>query len=85
MHYGFFVCFVIHLFYLGHLLLDEDLERTNFITGIGIISPMEVVSILISTTLELSTLKNGAIHLIYPTVLTPIVRGVKEGRSNETR
>ncbi|XP_060727881.1 von Willebrand factor A domain-containing protein 5B1 [Tachysurus vachellii] len=68
----------------GHLLLDEDLERTNFITGIGIISPMEVVSIVISTTLELSTLKNGAIHLIYPTVLTPIVKGVKEGRSNET-
>ncbi|KAF5904502.1 von Willebrand factor A domain-containing protein 5B2, partial [Clarias magur] len=58
----------------GHLLMDEDLERTNFITGTGIIAPMEVVSIVISTTLELSTLENGAIHLIYPTVLTPIVR-----------
>ncbi|KAF7692611.1 von Willebrand factor A domain-containing protein 5B1 isoform X1 [Silurus meridionalis] len=75
----------------GHLLLDEDLERTNFITGTGIISPMEVVSIVISTTLELSTLENGAIHLIYPTVLTPIVRdrlqpakGENGGRSNET-
>ncbi|XP_058274626.1 von Willebrand factor A domain-containing protein 5B1 isoform X1 [Hemibagrus wyckioides] len=68
----------------GHLLLDEDLERTNFITGTGIIAPMEVVSIVISTTLELSTLENGAIHLIYPTVLTPIVRGENGGRSNET-
>ncbi|XP_060762020.1 von Willebrand factor A domain-containing protein 5B1 [Neoarius graeffei] len=75
----------------GHLLLDEDLERTNFITGTGIIAPMEVVSVVISTTLELSTLENGAIHLIYPTVLTPIVRerlqhakGETWGRSNET-
>ncbi|KAK3513813.1 hypothetical protein QTP70_028857, partial [Hemibagrus guttatus] len=68
----------------GHLLLDEDLERTNFITGTGIIAPMEVVSIVISTTLELSTLENGAIRLIYPTVLTPIVRGENVGRSNET-
>lgn len=78
--------------YLGHLLLDEDLERTNFIIGMGIITPMEVVSIVISTTLELSTLKNGAIHLIYPTVLTPIVRDRVQpaksengGRSIETR
>ncbi|XP_053343169.1 von Willebrand factor A domain-containing protein 5B2 [Clarias gariepinus] len=75
----------------GHLLMDEDLERTNFITGTGIIAPTEVVSIVISTTLELSTLENGAIHLIYPTVLTPIVRdwlqpvkGETGGRSNET-
>ncbi|KAI4888923.1 hypothetical protein NFI96_005933 [Prochilodus magdalenae] len=58
----------------GHLLLDEDLERTTFIVGIGLIAPMEMVSVVISTTLELPTLENGAIHLTYPKVLTPIVR-----------
>lgn len=78
--------------YSGHLLLDEDMERTNFITGTGIIAPMEIVSIVISTTVELFTSENGAIHLIYPTVLTPIVRdrlqpvkGENGGRTNETR
>uniref|UniRef100_A0A672F507 von Willebrand factor A domain containing 5B2 n=1 Tax=Salarias fasciatus TaxID=181472 RepID=A0A672F507_SALFA len=28
----------------GHLLLDEDLERTTFIVGIGVIGPMDIVS-----------------------------------------
>ncbi|KAL6467876.1 hypothetical protein MHYP_G00235530 [Metynnis hypsauchen] len=76
----------------GHLLLDEDLERTTFITGTGLIAPMEMVSVVISTTLELPTLENGAIHLIYPTVLTPIVRARMQptksengGRSEETK
>ncbi|XP_036410870.1 von Willebrand factor A domain-containing protein 5B2 [Megalops cyprinoides] len=59
----------------GHLILDEDLERTTFIVGTGVIGPMEVVTIIISTTTELPTLENGAIRLVYPTVLTPIVRG----------
>ncbi|KAG5847551.1 hypothetical protein ANANG_G00127270 [Anguilla anguilla] len=59
----------------GHLILDEDLERTTFIVGTGVIGPMEVVTIIISTTLELPTLENGAIRLVYPSVLTPIVRG----------
>ncbi|XP_037386944.1 von Willebrand factor A domain-containing protein 5B2-like [Pygocentrus nattereri] len=75
----------------GHLLLDEDLERTTFIIGTGLIAPMEMVSVVISTTLELPTLENGAIHLIYPTVLTPIVRARMQptksengGRSEET-
>lgn len=36
---------------------------------------MDIVSIVISTTLELSTLENGAIRIIYPTLLTPVVTG----------
>ncbi|XP_041659513.1 von Willebrand factor A domain-containing protein 5B1 [Cheilinus undulatus] len=57
----------------GHLILDEDLERTTFIVGTGVIGPMDIVSVVISTTLELSTLENGAIRIIYPSLLTPIV------------
>ncbi|TRY69722.1 hypothetical protein DNTS_035405, partial [Danionella cerebrum] len=56
----------------GHLLLDEDLERNTFIVSTGQIGPLEIVSVVISTTLELPTLENGAIRLVYPTVLTPI-------------
>ncbi|KAG7214712.1 hypothetical protein INR49_010604, partial [Caranx melampygus] len=41
----------------GHLILDEDLERTTFIVGTGVIGPMDIVSIMISTTLELPTLE----------------------------
>lgn len=41
----------------------------------GVIGPMDIVSIVISTTLELSTLENGAIRIIYPTLLTPVVTG----------
>lgn len=59
----------------GHLILDEDLERTTFIVATGVIGPMDIVSIVISTTLELPTLENGAIRIIYPTLLTPLVTG----------
>uniref|UniRef100_A0A665TR09 von Willebrand factor A domain containing 5B2 n=1 Tax=Echeneis naucrates TaxID=173247 RepID=A0A665TR09_ECHNA len=59
----------------GHLILDEDLERTTFIVGTGVIGAMDIVSIIISTTLELPTLENGAIHIVYPSLLTPIVTG----------
>ncbi|CAK6952491.1 von Willebrand factor A domain-containing protein 5B1 [Scomber scombrus] len=59
----------------GHLILDEDLERTTFIVGTGVIGPMDIVSVVISTTLELPTLENGAIRIVYPTLLTPIVTG----------
>ncbi|XP_073712419.1 von Willebrand factor A domain-containing protein 5B2 isoform X1 [Misgurnus anguillicaudatus] len=66
----------------GHLLLDEDLERSTFIVSTGQIGPLEIVSVVISTTLELPTLENGAIRLVYPTVLTPIVRArVQPGKS----
>ena len=73
-----FSCFVISVtesIFLGHLILDEDLERSTFIVGTGLISPMDIVSIIISTTLELPTLENGAIHIVYPSLLTPIVTG----------
>lgn len=43
--------------------------------GTGVIGPMEIVSILISTTLELPTLENGAIRIAYPSLLTPVVTG----------
>uniref|UniRef100_A0A096MA53 von Willebrand factor A domain-containing protein 5B1 n=1 Tax=Poecilia formosa TaxID=48698 RepID=A0A096MA53_POEFO len=59
----------------GHLILDEDLERTTFIVGCGVIGPMDIVSVIISTTLELPTMENGAIRIVYPTLLTPVVTG----------
>lgn len=43
--------------------------------GTGVIGPLEIVSIVMSTTLELPTLENGAIRIVYPTLLTPIVTG----------
>ncbi|XP_030016000.1 von Willebrand factor A domain-containing protein 5B1 [Sphaeramia orbicularis] len=67
----------------GHLILDEDLERTTFIVGIGVIGPMDIVSVIISTTLELPTLENGAIHIIYPTLLTPVVTGQMSSSKSE--
>ncbi|MBN3325562.1 VW5B2 protein, partial [Atractosteus spatula] len=67
----------------GHLVLDEDLERTTFIVGTGVIAPMNVVTVIISTTLELSTLHNGAIHLVFPSVFTPIVTRMAQTK-NET-
>jgi len=64
------------------LLLDEDLERSTFIVSTGLIGPLEIVSVVISTTLELPTLENGAIRLVYPSVLTPIVRTrIQSGKS----
>ncbi|CAL8281651.1 unnamed protein product [Lota lota] len=75
----------------GHLILDDDLERTTFIVGTGVIGPMEMVSIIISTTLELPTLGNGAVRIAYPSLLTPVVtgplgasKGENGGKSDET-
>nr|XP_046265421.1 von Willebrand factor A domain-containing protein 5B1 isoform X2 [Scatophagus argus] len=67
----------------GHLILDEDLERTTFIVGTGVIGPMDIVSVVISTTLELPTLENGAIRIVYPTLLTPIVTGQMTSSKSE--
>lgn len=44
---------------------------------------MDIVSIIISTTLELPTLENGAIRIAYPTLLTPIVTGHMTAIKNE--
>ncbi|CAL8312558.1 unnamed protein product [Gadus morhua 'NCC'] len=68
----------------GHLILDDDLERTTFIVGTGVIGPLELVSIIISTTLELPTLENGAIRIAYPTLLTPVVTGPLGAGKSET-
>nr|XP_057923102.1 von Willebrand factor A domain-containing protein 5B1 isoform X2 [Doryrhamphus excisus] len=74
----------------GHLILDEDLERTTFIVGTGVIGSMDIVSIIMKTTLELPTLQNGAIRIVYPTLLTPVVtlattsKSENGGKSDET-
>ncbi|XP_072297521.1 von Willebrand factor A domain-containing protein 5B1 [Eucyclogobius newberryi] len=68
----------------GHVILDEDLERTTFIVGTGVIGPMDIVSVTLSTTLELPTQENGAIRIIYPTVLTPIVTGHRASKSDNS-
>ncbi|KAM9791699.1 von Willebrand factor A domain-containing protein 5B2 isoform 2-T2 [Syngnathus typhle] len=74
----------------GHLILDEDLERNTFIVETGVIGPMDIVSIIMKTSLELPTLENGAIHIVYPTLLTPIVthmtasKSENAGKSEET-
>uniref|UniRef100_A0A3Q2YGH5 von Willebrand factor A domain containing 5B2 n=1 Tax=Hippocampus comes TaxID=109280 RepID=A0A3Q2YGH5_HIPCM len=65
----------------NHLILDEDLERNTFIIGTGVIGPMDIVSIIMKTSFELPTLENGAIHIVYPTLLTPIVTHVTASKS----
>ncbi|XP_015242171.1 PREDICTED: von Willebrand factor A domain-containing protein 5B1-like, partial [Cyprinodon variegatus] len=67
----------------GHLILDEDLERTTFIVGCGVVGPMDIVSVIISTTLELPTMENGAIRIVYPTLLTPVVTGQMNASKSE--
>nr|XP_040049844.1 von Willebrand factor A domain-containing protein 5B1 [Gasterosteus aculeatus aculeatus] len=58
----------------GHILIDEDLERTVLVVNLGIIPPMETVHILVSTSSELSTLPNGGIMVSSPPVCTPRVQ-----------
>nr|XP_061795330.1 von Willebrand factor A domain-containing protein 5B2-like [Nerophis lumbriciformis] len=65
----------------GHLILDEDLERNTFIVATGLIGPMDIVTIIMKTTVELPTLENGAIHIVYPTLLTPIVTHMTASKS----
>ncbi|XP_069771396.1 von Willebrand factor A domain-containing protein 5B1 [Narcine bancroftii] len=55
----------------GHLVLDEDLERTIFVVSLGPIAPLESVTVLLSTCLELQTLPNGTIRLVLPSVYVP--------------
>ncbi|XP_032375833.1 von Willebrand factor A domain-containing protein 5B1 [Etheostoma spectabile] len=58
----------------GHILIDEDLERTVLVVNLGLIPPMETVHILVSTSAELSTLPNGGIRVSSPPVCTPRVQ-----------
>ncbi|XP_069069055.1 von Willebrand factor A domain-containing protein 5B2 isoform X1 [Pleurodeles waltl] len=61
----------------GHLILDEELERSTFVISIGPVSPSEVVSIHLSSSQELHTLSSGAVHITLPSVFTPLVAGVE--------
>ncbi|CAJ1084511.1 von Willebrand factor A domain-containing protein 5B1 [Xyrichtys novacula] len=58
----------------GHIVMDEDLERTVLVVNLGIIPPMETVHVLVSTSSELSTLPSGGIKVSSPPVCTPRVQ-----------
>ncbi|XP_035799985.1 von Willebrand factor A domain-containing protein 5B1 [Amphiprion ocellaris] len=58
----------------GHIVMDEDFERTVLVVNLGIIPPMETVHILVSTSSELSTLPSGGIKVSSPPVCTPRVQ-----------
>ncbi|XP_013887062.1 von Willebrand factor A domain-containing protein 5B1 isoform X2 [Austrofundulus limnaeus] len=58
----------------GHILVDEDFERTVLVVNLGSIPPMETVHILVSTSSELSTLPSGGIRVSSPPVCTPRVQ-----------
>ncbi|XP_030072252.1 von Willebrand factor A domain-containing protein 5B2 isoform X3 [Microcaecilia unicolor] len=57
----------------GHLILDEDLQRSTFVVSTGIVAPSEVLIITLSSCQELPTLPSGAIHITLPSVLMPLV------------
>ncbi|XP_054250827.1 von Willebrand factor A domain-containing protein 5B1 [Indicator indicator] len=57
----------------GRLLMDEDLERVVFVANLGVIPPLESVSIFISTSSELQTLPSGAVRVLLPAVCVPRV------------
>lgn len=54
-------------------MMDEDLERVVFVANLGIIPPLESVSIFISTSSELQTLPSGAVRVLLPAVCVPRV------------
>ncbi|XP_057886961.1 von Willebrand factor A domain-containing protein 5B2 isoform X2 [Melospiza georgiana] len=57
----------------GHLVLDEDVERSTFIIVTGTLCPSESLAVTLSTVQELPTLPDGALRLLLPPVLTPHV------------
>lgn len=60
--------------FAGHIVMDEDLERTVLVVNLGIIPPMETVHVLVSTSSELCTLPSGGISVCSPPACTPRVR-----------
>ncbi|KAM6046311.1 von Willebrand factor A domain-containing protein 5B1 [Chlamydotis macqueenii] len=57
----------------GRIVMDEDLERIAFVANLGVIPPLESVSIFISTSSELQTLPSGAVRVLLPAVCVPRV------------
>ncbi|XP_017665984.1 PREDICTED: von Willebrand factor A domain-containing protein 5B2 [Lepidothrix coronata] len=57
----------------GHVVLDEDAERSTFIIGTGTLCPLESLAVTLSTAQELPTLPDGALRLLLPPILTPRV------------
>ncbi|KAM6976951.1 von Willebrand factor A domain-containing protein 5B1 [Aplochiton taeniatus] len=57
----------------GHIVMDEDLERTVLVVNLGVIPPLETVNVLVSTSSELCTLANGGVRVASPRVCTPRV------------
>lgn len=53
--------------------MDEDLERIVFVANLGMIPPLESVSVFISTSSELQTLPSGAVRVVLPAVCVPRV------------
>ncbi|XP_042314499.1 von Willebrand factor A domain-containing protein 5B2 [Sceloporus undulatus] len=65
----------------GHLILDEDLARSTFIISTGPIEPLETLRVVLSSSQELATLPNGALRVLFPSVLMPFVLAVPESES----
>ncbi|RMC02021.1 hypothetical protein DUI87_21183 [Hirundo rustica rustica] len=57
----------------GHLVLDEDVERSTFIIVTGTLCPSESLAVTLSTVQELPTLPDGALRLLLPPILAPHV------------
>uniref|UniRef100_A0A663MVG7 von Willebrand factor A domain containing 5B2 n=1 Tax=Athene cunicularia TaxID=194338 RepID=A0A663MVG7_ATHCN len=62
----------------GHLVLDEDVERSTFIIVTGTLCPAESLAVTLSTAQELATLPDGALRLLLPPILTPRIPEVPE-------
>uniref|UniRef100_K7GAM2 von Willebrand factor A domain containing 5B2 n=1 Tax=Pelodiscus sinensis TaxID=13735 RepID=K7GAM2_PELSI len=65
----------------GHLILDEDLKRSTFILSTGPVGPSEILTVVFSSSQELSTLPDGALHITFPSILTPLVVSIPESAS----
>lgn len=72
--------------FAGHVVLDEDQERTVLVVNLGVIPPLETINILVSTSSELCSLPNGGILVTSPPVCSPRVqRSVKEEQAFSPR
>ncbi|XP_078420176.1 von Willebrand factor A domain-containing protein 5B1 isoform X2 [Cetorhinus maximus] len=71
----------------GHLILDEDMDRTTFIVSTGLIGSLETMTIFLSTTVEPQTQQNGTMQVVFSSVLMPRVcsneEKIESARSDE--